>query len=427
MPVGRGPTLCLDHDDVPTAWVGQMTDGPAPQRRIRRALGELTPEGELIASLCHVAVEIGDHVAAWVDFLGDGSDRPILPVAGFGWDPDGLLQLNRTWSDHEPEQSPVGRALSSGTIQLVEDVRAVPGHPAWKQFSEAAGYRSMLILPLRADPAGALAVASSRHAGFDEHQIAHLRTLADAIAFGARSLQRTRRVTQSLEDTIDVLSTAVEKRDPYTAGHQRRVAELAQAIGSQIGMSPFDAYGVGMAARVHDIGKLVVPLEILTKPSRLSTNEFALIKDHARAGYEILEGVAFPWPVARMVLQHHERLDGSGYPSGLQGDEIDPGARIVAVADVVEAMAAHRPYRPSLGIDVALAEIERGRGTLFDPEVVEACLYLCRSDLLRFEPDAAKPFGLAPSPDTRWMGADPLRDIAYDSRRPHSDHALPAW
>ena len=172
--------------------------------------------------------------------------------------------------------------------------------------------------------------------------------------------------------------SAVEARDPYTAGHQLRSADLARAIATEMGLPPKKIEGIRMAGSIHDIGKLSIPAEILSKPTKLSEIEFSLIKEHVRRGFEMLKDVESPWPMAEIVYQHHERMDGSGYPRNLKGEEILVEARILAVADVVEAMASHRPYRPGLGIDVTLNEIEKNRGTLYDADAVDACLRLFR-------------------------------------------------
>lgn len=176
--------------------------------------------------------------------------------------------------------------------------------------------------------------------------------------------------------TIRVIAQVVETKDPYTAGHQRRVSNLARAIGTEMGLSRDIIEGIRMAGVIHDIGKVSVPAEILSKPGKLTNKEFELIKDHPQTGFDILKDVEFPWPIADIVLQHHEKLDGSGYPQGLKDDQICLEARIVAVADVVEAIASHRPYRPSLGIKVALEEISRNKGVLYDAGAVDACLRL---------------------------------------------------
>ena len=178
--------------------------------------------------------------------------------------------------------------------------------------------------------------------------------------------------------TVEMAMTLGEMRDPYTAGHQRRVAGFAAAIGAELGFDARRQEGLRVAGCLHDLGKMSIPAEILSKPGRLSEIEMTLVRGHSQASYDILKNVEFPWPVAQVALQHHERLDGSGYPQGLKGDEILLEARILAVADVVEAMTTHRPYRPGLGIDKALAEIERGRGSAYDAQVVDACLRLIR-------------------------------------------------
>ena len=182
----------------------------------------------------------------------------------------------------------------------------------------------------------------------------------------------------SVGATIQVMVSAVEMRDPYTAGHQIRVADLACAIAAEMGLPRDKIEGIRMAGSIHDIGKLSIPAEILTKPNKLTDIEFSLIKEHSRSGYEMLKDVESPWPLAQIVYQHHERMDGSGYPRNLKGDEILMEARIMAVADVVEAMASHRPYRPGLGMDAALVEIEKNRGILYDNTVADACLRLFR-------------------------------------------------
>jgi putative two-component system response regulator len=189
---------------------------------------------------------------------------------------------------------------------------------------------------------------------------------------------------KSLEDTIRAMAMTVDSRDPYTAGHQKRVAELATAIGKDLGFSEDQLDGLRMAGVIHDLGKICVPSEILSKPGKINDYEFGLIKNHVQVGYDILKEIDFPWPIAQVVHQHHERMDGSGYLQGLCGDEILMEARVIGVADVVEAMAPHRPYRPALGIDKALEEISRNRATSYDPLVVDACMELFHSKEFQF-------------------------------------------
>jgi HD-GYP domain-containing protein (c-di-GMP phosphodiesterase class II) len=178
----------------------------------------------------------------------------------------------------------------------------------------------------------------------------------------------------AMHSTIQAISMTVEKRDPYTSGHQQRVASLAKTIAEELKLPESQIESIYMAAGIHDIGKISLPAEILVKPIPLSDIEISLVQAHAQASYDILKGIEFPWAIADIVLQHHERMDGSGYPRGLAGDNIVFEARIICVADVVETMASHRPYRPSIGMDKALEEIANNRGVLYDPQVVDACL-----------------------------------------------------
>jgi len=188
--------------------------------------------------------------------------------------------------------------------------------------------------------------------------------------------QSLQRLQKTIKEIIEAMAYIGEVRDPYTAGHQRRVAQLSFDIARSMGLTGEQYEGLTMAAFVHDIGKILVPSDILSKPGKLTKPEFDMLKDHTRIGYEILKTIEFPWPIAKIVLQHHERMNGSGYPSGLNGNQIIIEARILAVADVVEAMSSHRPYRPALGIEKALEEINLNRGTLYDPIVVDACAKL---------------------------------------------------
>jgi putative nucleotidyltransferase with HDIG domain len=201
-----------------------------------------------------------------------------------------------------------------------------------------------------------------------------------------RELQEAlEKVRKSIDGIIQAVAMTVESRDPYTTGHQKRVANLAYAIASEMRLPKDQIEATRMAGIIHDLGKVSVPTEILSKPGDLNEIEFSLIKCHAQVGYNILKNIDFPWPMAQIVFQHHERMDSSGYPQGLSGEDILIEARVLGVADVVEAMASHRPYRPALGIDKALEEISQGRGILYDPEVVNACIGLFTQKGFKFE------------------------------------------
>ncbi len=197
--------------------------------------------------------------------------------------------------------------------------------------------------------------------------------------------QSYQRLKKTMTATIETVSKTIEAKDPYTAGHQHRVSQLTTAIAKELNLSPDKIEGIRIASLIHDIGKIGIPSEILSKPITLTDKEFNLIKDHSQIGYDILKPIDFSYPIAQIVLQHHERTDGSGYDQGLKGNKILLGARIIGVADVVEAMSSHRPYRPALGIDKALEEITQKKGIFYDPEVVDACLKLFKEKGFKFE------------------------------------------
>ncbi len=222
----------------------------------------------------------------------------------------------------------------------------------------------------------------------DDHSVtfnAFIRDLTERNTGREELVKSAENLRKSLVGTVLAIAKAVEARDPYTAGHQQRVSQLARSIAQEMRLDKDMIEGIRMGAVIHDIGKIHLPAEILSKPGKLTDIEYTLVQEHAQTGYEILEDIEFPWPVADIAHQHHERMDGSGYPQGLKGDKICLEARVVAVADVIEAISSHRPYREALGIDAALNEIKQGRGTLFDAEVVDACLKLFAENRFAFK------------------------------------------
>lgn len=251
------------------------------------------------------------------------------------------------------------RELSPDTIRML-----LTGHAALGTAIDAVNTGSVFRFLTKPCPPESLIKAIE--AGIEQYRL----------VLSQREIHGLKKLKEAMEGIIRGFVTVVEARDPYTAGHQNRVTGLTLAIAEELGLDRDRRTGLRMAAMVHDIGKVYVPAEFLNKPGRLSEVEFSVIKNHPIVGREILKTVDFAWPISQIVVQHHERMDGSGYPEGLVGDDIFLEARILAVADVVEAMASHRPYRPSLGIDKALEEIELKRNTHFDPDVVDVCLKL---------------------------------------------------
>lgn len=205
-----------------------------------------------------------------------------------------------------------------------------------------------------------------------------VRDITQQVEYDRRIQESMDTLTRAMYGTIEAITKTVETRDPYTAGHQKKVADIAREIAKDMSLGRDIIESVNLAGQIHDLGKIAIPSEILNKPGRLNEIEFALIKTHSSMGYEIMKNIDFPWPIADIVLQHHEKLDGSGYPKGIKGDDILIQARIIAVADVLEAMASHRPYRAALGLEAALDELKQKAGIHFDPDVVASCIRLFR-------------------------------------------------
>lgn len=297
----------------------------------------------------------------------------------------------------------IAQEFRQGQMRLIEDMLSFSRSSPADQILSGNEICSYVNVPLMAqgELIGSLNLGARELAAFDPEHLDIAREVADLLAITIqqarlheqvqryaaeleqRVVARTAELRASfvklqriMEETVNALVSATEKRDPYTAGHQQRVAHLAGAIAREMGLSEEQIEGIRVAGALHDIGKIYVPAEILNKPGRLAEIEFTIIKTHPQVSYDIIKEIEFPWPVAQTVLQHHERMNGSGYPQGLTGEDIALEARILAVADVVEAMASHRPYRPILGLDEALDEISQNKDSFYDPQVVDACLAL---------------------------------------------------
>jgi len=359
------------------------------------ALVRAIDESQLLNEICSILVSIGGYQLAWVGFAEHDDDKTIRVVARAGSQSDYLDHIKVCWCDSPCGRGPTGTAIRTGEFQVAQDILHDPRFEPWREQAIARGYASSIAFPLFDEdnhPFGAMNLYGKEPNAFDADEIRLLKELSGDLAFGLRMLRlRDERdhlherqlhsdetVKQALAGTIQAIAVTVEKRDPYTAGHQRRVANLSVAIAMELGLSEDRITGLRLGATIHDIGKIYVPAEILTRPGLLSKIEFDFIKTHPQVGYEIMKDVKLPWPVAEMILQHHELLDGSGYPQGLKGDAILLEARILTVSDVTEAMMSHRPYRAALGLEVALEEISKYCGVRYDPAVVDACLHLFR-------------------------------------------------
>lgn len=351
--------------------------------RANEVLVRATSEPSLLKEMCTVIIERGGYRMSWIGIPRDDSAKTVEPVAWEGEDEGYLQNVNFSWADDDYGQGIAGLAIKTGKMQINRKLSTDERMAPWESAAQQHGFVSSIALPLK-DASAVIAVLMINAAqadAFNAEECELLEQLAADLAFGLCAL-RSRVATEaaehrrreSLQATVAAIASTVEIRDPYTAGHQRRVAELAVAIADEMGLPEERRQGLYLAAVIHDVGKISVPFEILNKPGKLSPWEFEIIKTHVTSGYDIVKGIDFPWPIAQIVLQHHERLDGSGYPNGIKGDDIQIEARILAVADTVDAIMSHRPYRPALGPEAALAEIRRGMGRIYDTAVVEACL-----------------------------------------------------
>lgn len=352
------------------------------------ALVQADREDELLRQVVQIVAREGGYPLAVVYYAEEDPQRTLTPKAWSDFDGGNYWAGQLTWGDGDAGLLPIAKAVRSGLTQICRDIAKDPAFAPWREASLARGYVANIGLPLSDGQrvfGGLCIYASDLHDFDDEEEVRLLEELARQLAYGITNL-RTRReherharlLQDSLEQSIQMIAGTVESRDPYTAGHQRRVAHLAAAMAREMGLPEDQVTGIHLASIIHDLGNIHIPAEILTRTGKLNEIEYLFIQTHSQVGYDILKDVKFPWPIATIILQHHERLDGSGYPQGLKGEEILLEARIIAVADVVEAISSHRTYRPSLGLTAALGEIEGHRGLWFDARAVDACLKLFR-------------------------------------------------
>ena len=353
-----------------------------------------TPES-LVGAICEAITRESVYLLAWVGIAEDTPGKPVQVAAAAGSALDYISGLHISWSKNDPlGQGPTGICIRTGQLQIVEDTQTSPVYAPWRDRAKQFGIRSSIAIPFHNNGSfhGALHVYAAQPYAFDSVAIQVFQHLAEQIGHGLHAIEQERllhaeqerlatterQLTEALSAMVAPIVTAMEMRDPFTAGHQMRVADIACAIGKEKGWSDTQLKGLRVAAMVHDIGKISISADVLTKPTRLSHADWEVIHDHPDTGFRILKDIPFPWPVAEIVRQHHERLDGSGYPLGLKGDAILPEARVLAVADVVEAMAAFRPYRPAIELETVLREIERQAGSLLDADFVRICVALFR-------------------------------------------------
>ncbi|HAT38960.1 MAG TPA: metal-dependent phosphohydrolase [Polynucleobacter sp.] len=345
----------------------------------------------LVQEVCTAIAAQGPYVLAWVGKAEEDQDKTVSVLGSAGSASNYLKDIVVSWSDEIlTGLGPGGTAIRTGKCSVIADSEIDEGFLPWRMRAREFGILSAIGCPIPdgndSHTFGVLLVYSKAPNAFGPSEEQLFESLAKGIGFGLRSIERQHklddqihekeqtqeRLADALRSTIEAMSKTMEWRDPYTAGHQRRVALISVAIARKLGLSDEVAQTLYMAGMVHDIGKVSVPSEILTKPTRLTDLEMQMVQGHVEAGYQILKDIPFPWPIAEMVHQHHERLDGTGYPGGLKDDQICLESRILAVADTIEAMATHRPYRPARGLTAAMEEINAEADPKLDAKVVEA-------------------------------------------------------
>ena len=362
-------------------------------RNMNESLLRLKSEPELFQQICESLAMVATFRLVTISLL-DKNRYEIRPVAHAGTEEGFLPLCHFTWDELAEGRGPIGIAITTGSPCVVNDTATDPCYTLWKPEALKRGFKSTIALPLvnNGEVMGSLDVYSGEKDAFGPEEIEFLMEAAGDITVALKSLRLEKElessltaVKKALTKSVEAIAYMSEMRDPYTAGHQRRVAKLASAIAMEMRMPEDQIEGIRVIGFLHDVGKLVVPAEILSKPGRINDAEFSLIKTHSSVGYEILKLLEFPWPVATAVLQHHERLDGSGYPGGLKSEQLTIEAEILAVADVVESMASRRPYREALGIEKALEEISEKKGRLYEPRVVDACLKIFQEKGFQFD------------------------------------------
>ena len=349
----------------------------------------------LLQAICEAITRESAYALAWVGAAEDLPGKPVRIIAAAGRAKESIADLRVSWDEgQDTGNGTAGMAIRSGTMHIIDNVDTSTHFGPWQEWARRIGVRSLIGVPLvgQGNWRGVLVVYAGRINAFEKGAVEVFEHLATEIGHGLNALHQKelleaeyrqrmhaqQQLTDALTAMVSAMVTAVETRDPYTAGHENRAAEIACAIGRELGWDANRLTGLRMAAMVHDFGKISVPTKILSKPDRLTPEEWLLMVKHPETGYEILKDIPFTWPVAEIMRQHHEKLDGSGYPLGLMGHQILPEAKVLAVADIVEAMTSDRPYRQGLDLRIALEEIERQAGLTIDADAVRACVRLFR-------------------------------------------------
>jgi diguanylate cyclase (GGDEF)-like protein/PAS domain S-box-containing protein len=362
-------------------------------RKLNQFLLRCENEDEIYKTVCDAFMKTDLIKFVWIGLIEEGT-FDVKPAAYAGIEKEYINSIKAKWDNSQYGKGPTGIAIKTQKPVIIGDIRTDPAYMPWRKEALKRGYLSIISLPIihEGTVIGVLDVHSDKKDAFNKEDVEFLRELTGDIAIGIKSIrmeknlqEKSKQLEEAIENVIFTMAKMSESKDPYTAGHQQKVSQLATAIARKMGLTEDKIESLKFASLIHDVGKFSIPGEILSKPSKLTETEFALIKEHPKICYDIIKSVDFPWEIASIILQHHERLDGSGYPGGLKDKEILLEAKILAVADVVEAMSSFRPYRPALGTDKALEELSMNKGKLYDPEVVDACIKLFKEDGFKFK------------------------------------------
>jgi HD-GYP domain-containing protein (c-di-GMP phosphodiesterase class II) len=355
---------------------------------ISQILTTARKEKDIYQKFCDNLVKIDDYSLAWISNL-NYKENKIETAARSGPCNDCILSMENSMKNIVSSQSV--KTIKPVIIRNIKNYEIIKSPDKEELLKECPSFISLPIRFENKTVVGYLNICSTQKDPFNNSEVKLLNEITKHIAIGVKSLRyeeelikKDEKYKKILYQVIDSIVIISERRDFYTSGHQNRVAILSSSIAKKMNLDKSLIEGIYITSLMHDIGKIAIPLSILSKPTHLSQGELMIIRNHPMEGFDILNGIEFPWPVSSIILQHHERINGSGYPSGLGGKDILLEAKILAVADVIEAMSAHRPYRPALGLNKAIAEIIKNKGILYDSDVVEACLKVLREKKNRF-------------------------------------------